>query len=42
MNDELNLVSNERIGLLVVDTMNVAERDRSMLGQDMQDKKAFV
>ena len=39
MNDELKLVSNESIGLLVVDTMNVAERDRGMLGQD---KKAFV
>ena len=39
MNDDLQLISEDSIGLLVVDVMHIAERDRSMVGID---KKVFV
>jgi hypothetical protein len=39
MDDNINLLSNDSIGILVVDAMHIAEADKSMIGSD---KKVFV
>ena len=39
MNSDLQLTTDDNIGRLVIDTMHVAESDRSMSGQD---KKLYV